>query len=37
MAEAELLLGELTYRYGLDLTPALKADLERDENAARTA
>lgn len=35
MAEAELLLGELTYRYGLDITPALKANLERDENAAR--
>lgn len=37
MAEAELLLAHLTYRYGLDLTPALKADLERDENAARLA
>ena len=35
MAEAELLLGELTYRYGLDITPALKANLERDENTAR--
>ena len=35
MAEAELLLAELTYRYGLDLTPHLKADLERDENETR--
>lgn len=35
MAEAELLLTHLTYRYGLDLTPALKANLERDENTAR--
>jgi hypothetical protein len=35
MAEAKLLLGELTYRYGLDITPALKANLERDENTAR--
>lgn len=34
-AEAELLLAELTYRYGLDLTPTLKANLERDENEAR--
>lgn len=37
MAEAELLLTHLTYRYGLDITPALKANLERDENAARGA
>jgi hypothetical protein len=35
MAEAKLLLGELTYRYGLDITPVLKANLERDENTAR--
>ena len=35
MAEAELLLTHLTYRYGLELTPVLKANLERDENAAR--
>lgn len=35
MAEAEMLLTHLTYRYGLDLTPALKASLERDENTAR--
>ncbi len=35
MAEAELLLAHLTYRHGLELTPALKANLERDENAAR--
>lgn len=35
VAEAELLLAELTYRYGLDLTPHLKADLERDENETR--
>ncbi len=35
MAEAELLLAHLTYRYGLELTPALKANLERDENTAR--
>lgn len=32
LAEAELLLSDLTYRYGLDLTPTLKANLERDEN-----
>ena len=37
MAEAELLLVHLTYRYGLDITPTLKANLERDENAARQA
>ena len=37
MAEAELLLAHLTYRYGLDITPTLKANLERDENAARQA
>ena len=37
MAEAELLLAHLTYRYGLDITPTLKANLERDENAARRA
>ena len=35
MAEAELLLAHLTYRYGLELTPSLKANLERDENTAR--
>ena len=32
LAETELLLSDLTYRYGLDLTPTLKANLERDEN-----
>jgi len=32
LAEAQLLLSDLTYRYGLDLTPTLKANLERDEN-----
>jgi hypothetical protein len=37
MAEAELLLAHLTYRYGLDITSTLKANLERDENAARQA
>jgi hypothetical protein len=37
MAEAELLLTHITYRYGLDITPTLKANLERDENAARQA
>ena len=37
LAEAELLLADLTYRYGLDLTPALKANLERDENENRLA
>ncbi len=37
MAEAELLLTHLTYRYGLDITPALKANLERDESIARQA
>lgn len=37
VAEAELLLAHLTYRYGLDITPALKANLERDENASRQA
>ena len=37
MAEAELLLAHLTYRYGLELTPSLKANLERDENTARQA
>ena len=37
VAEAELLLADLTYRYGLDLTPALKANLERDENENRLA
>ena len=36
-AEAELLLADLTYRYGLDLTPTLKANLERDENETRLA
>lgn len=35
MAEAELLLTDLTYRYGLDLTPELKRNLERDEAEAR--
>jgi hypothetical protein len=37
LAEAELLLADLTYRYGLALTPALKANLERDENENRLA
>ena len=37
MAEAELLLTHIPYRYGLDITPTLKANLERDENAARQA
>ena len=36
-AQAELLLADLTYRYGLDLTPTLKANLERDENETRLA
>ena len=36
-AEAELLWADLTYRYGLDLTPTLKANLERDENETRLA
>jgi cytochrome c556 len=36
-AEAELLLADLTYRYGLDLTPTLKANLERDDNETRLA
>jgi hypothetical protein len=36
-AEAELLLAHLIYRYGLDLTPELRAALERDEEAARLA
>ena len=34
-AEAILLMAHLTYRYGLELTPALKTSLERDENLAR--
>ena len=37
LAEAELLLADMTYRYGLELTPRLKAALERDENEARLA
>lgn len=37
LAEAELLLSDLTYRYGLDLTPALRANLERDENESHLA
>lgn len=37
MAEAELLLSHLVYQYGLDLTPALKADMEKDENEHRLA
>ena len=37
LAEAELLLSDLTYRYGLDLTPTLKANLERDENESHLA
>ena len=37
MAEAELMLASLTYRYGLDLNPALKRNLERDEAEARLA
>lgn len=35
MAEAEQMLAFLTYRYGLDITPELKAALERDEAEAR--
>ena len=35
MAEAELLLSFLTYRYGLDLDGQLKASLERDEMLRR--
>ena len=37
MAEAELLLSFLTYRYGLDLGAELKASMERDENLRRMA
>ena len=37
MAAAELLLTDLAYRYGLELTPALRANLERDETDARLA
>lgn len=37
MAEAEILLSHLVYRYGLELTPALKAAMERDENERRLA
>ena len=37
LAEAELLLADMTYRYGLELTPRLKAALERDENESRLA
>ena len=37
MAEAELLLSFLTYRYGLDLGNELKAELERDEILRREA
>ena len=37
LAEAELLLSDLTYRYGLDLTPTLRANLERDENESHLA
>ena len=37
MAEAELLLSHLVYQYGLDLTPALKAAMEKDENEHRLA
>lgn len=35
MAEAELLLSFLTYRYGLDLGPTLKAAFEKDEAERR--
>ena len=34
-AEAILLMAHLTYRYGLELTPTLKASLERDEHQLR--
>ena len=37
LAEAERLLSGLTYRYGLDLTPTLRANLERDENETHLA
>ena len=37
MAEVELLLSFLTYRYGLDLGPELKAAMEREENLRRMA
>lgn len=37
VAEAELLMADLAYRYGLELTPTLKANLERDENETRLA
>ena len=37
MAEVELLLSFLTYRYGLDLGPELKAAMEREENLRRIA
>ncbi len=37
LAEVQLLLSDLTYRYGLDLTPTLKANLERDENESHLA
>ena len=37
MAEALLLLANLTYRHGLDLNPELKRNLERDEAEARLA
>ena len=35
MAEVELLISFLTYRYGLDLGAELKAAMERDENLRR--
>ena len=37
MAETELLLSFLTYRYGLDLGPSLKAAFEKDEAERRLA
>ena len=37
LADVQLLLAHLVYRHGLDLTPELKANLEKDENEARLA
>lgn len=37
MAEVEILLAQLVYQYGLELTPELKAAMQRDENEQRLA
>jgi hypothetical protein len=37
MAEVEILLAQLVYQYGLELTPELKAAMEHDESECRLA